>query len=179
MITRTHKTSTLHRLAIYSDCERYRYLLEIVWNPGGNLLQVIGLNPSTATEKQDDPTVTRCRNYAARWGYGGLLMTNLFGFRATNPEVMKSFGEPVGGDNFKTVLDQADRAGKILVAWGNHGTHKGMSKAMTRLLETDHADKVFCLQINEKTGEPKHPLYCRADLEPVPFWTRNELSHVG
>jgi len=48
----------------------------------------IGLNPSTADETSDDPTLTRCINYAKYWGFGGVCMANLFAFRATKPSAM-------------------------------------------------------------------------------------------
>src|SRR5579859_2539321 len=69
------------RSATFSPCRRYRYRLERVLGPGP-VLQVIGLNPSTADEVADDPTVRRCKGFARHWGFGRLILTNLFGLRA-------------------------------------------------------------------------------------------------
>lgn len=70
---------------IFSPCGRYRYTLWREWIGGEGFVQFIGLNPSTATDTEDDPTIRRCINYAKSWGYGGMCMTNLFAYRATLP----------------------------------------------------------------------------------------------
>jgi hypothetical protein len=68
--------------AVYSDCERYRYLLTRVWGSGPKALFVM-LNPSTATEVQNDPTVERCerRARAGLWGVPGDEHLCLPGYR--------------------------------------------------------------------------------------------------
>ena len=53
------------------------------------LILFIGLNPSTADETKNDPTIRRCINFAKDWGYGGVMIANLFAFRSTSPEIMK------------------------------------------------------------------------------------------
>ena len=77
--------------AVFSDCRKYRYALWRVWDESKPVAVFIGLNPSTADEVNDDPTVKRCVNFAQEWGYGGLCMANLFAFMATDPEVLKPF----------------------------------------------------------------------------------------
>jgi hypothetical protein len=66
VIERAHLKGDAESLAVYSDCERYRYLLTRVWEPGRKALFVM-LNPSTATEVQNDPTVERCERRARPW----------------------------------------------------------------------------------------------------------------
>ena len=96
--------------ARFSDCRLYRYQLWRIWDEGRPYLNVIGLNPSTADETRDDPTIRRCIDYAKRWNYGGLFMTNIFAFRATLPAVMKKQVEPVGSDNDHWLIETAANA---------------------------------------------------------------------
>lgn len=81
----------------------------------------IGLNPSTADDKIDDPTIRRCINFAQSWGYGGLCVTNLFAFRATLPSNMKSAKDPIGPENDKSPIAHAKDARIVVAAWGCMG----------------------------------------------------------
>ena len=78
------------RHAVFSPCRTYRYALSRVWAADKPYALFIGLNPSTADETLDDPTIRRCIDFAKRWGYGGLVMANLFAYRATEPSEMKA-----------------------------------------------------------------------------------------
>jgi hypothetical protein len=126
-------------------------------------LMVIGLNPSTADEMTDDPTIRRCIDFAKRWGFSALCMTNLFAFRATDPEVMKADEEPKGYMNDDHLFDIAKGAGMILAAWGKHGSHKDRAATVAAMLESF---EIHALAIN-KDGSPKHPLYVAAATIPA------------
>ena len=155
----------LKSTARFSDCRAYRYTLHRIWNEAKPYCMFVGLNPSTADEVQNDPTVRRCIGYAIDWGFGGLVMTNIFAFRATDPNVMKAHREPVGPRNNYWLKKVSANAGLTLCAWGNHGHHLGRSAEVVRLLTDPH-----CLKITG-TGEPSHPLYLKKDLKPIPFIT--------
>jgi hypothetical protein len=73
----------------------YRYSLSRSWDFRGGNLNIIMLNPSTADHEVDDPTITRCVERAKRLGFGGLVVTNLFAFRATYPVDLASARDPV------------------------------------------------------------------------------------
>lgn len=147
--------------ARFSDCRAYRYQLWRIWDEGRPYLNVIGLNPSTADETRDDPTIRRCIGYAKRWNYGGLFMTNIFAYRATLPAVMKKQVEPVGSDNDRWLIETAANAGFVLAAWGIHGKHQQRDAHVLQLLTNLH-----CLGTNDD-GTPKHPLFLRKDLAPI------------
>lgn len=119
----------------------------------------IGLNPSTADEIIDDPTVRRCIGYARDWGHVALCMTNLFAFRATSPIDMKAAKDPIGPDNDRILIEMAKGAGIIVAAWGIHGAYRGRDKAVMELIPS-----VFCLG-KSKNGYPRHPLYLRKDVK--------------
>jgi hypothetical protein len=123
----------------------------------------IGLNPSTADESTDDPTLTRCINFAKSWGYGGVCMANLFAFRATDPSDMKAAEDPAGARNNHWLKRLAADSDLIIAAWGNDGSYLQRSKQVREILPGMH-----CLKLN-KSGEPAHPLYQKANLRPIPF----------
>jgi hypothetical protein len=150
------------RRTVFSTCRRYRYTLWREWGRD-NYCMFIGLNPSTADEKTDDPTIRRCIGFAKRWGFGALCMTNLFAFRATDPRVMMGASKPVGQDNDRWLVDCARRAGIVIAAWGTHGQFLGRDEEVLNLL-----DDLYCLRLT-KEGFPAHPLYLPYAVWPQPY----------
>ncbi len=149
--------------ATFSPCRTWRYSLLRRWAKGGDYAMFIGLNPSTADETQDDPTVRRCIRYAQDWGYNALYMTNIFAFRATDPRIMKGASDPVGPDNDETLIRLAADSGIVVAAWGNHGTHQGRENVVRHFERFRRNLHVLKLT---KAGHPCHPLYLKADLKP-------------
>ena len=156
----------------FSADRRHRYTLLHRINPlfGGKLIMWIGLNPSTADEQQLDPTLTRIRSFSEREGFDGFLMTNIFGFRATNPKDMLRTPDPVGPENDRALLAAARRCEMVVAAWGAHGIHQDRALAVAKLLGRH---KLWCLGTT-KDGHPRHPLYVAGRqalvrwLPPVP-----------
>ncbi|WP_432797473.1 DUF1643 domain-containing protein [Poriferisphaera sp. WC338] len=149
--------------ARFSDCRQYRYTLHRIWDTSKPYCMFVGLNPSTADEIQNDPTVRRCIGYAIDWNFGGLIMTNIFSFRATDPKDMKAHPEPVGPKNNYWLKKVSADAGLTLCAWGNHGSHLDRATQVIPLLTNPH-----CLKVTG-AGHPSHPLYLKKDLQPIPF----------
>ena len=133
MITRSFLKGDAASEAVYSDCETYRYLLTRVWASGPKALFIM-LNPSTATEVQNDPTVERCERRARTLGFGAFRVTNIFAYRATDPKVMRAAADPVGPGNDAAILQSLDWADQVICAWGNHGLHLDRGTAVTGLL---------------------------------------------
>lgn len=142
-----------------------------MWAPedAAGFVMFIGLNPSTADETEDDPTVRRCIRYAQAWGYEGMCMTNIFGWRDTDPQGMRAQAFPIGDRNEETLRRIAGNADLILCAWGVHGAHMNQGRHVERTLRQD-GRKLHVLGLT-KDGHPKHPLYLRADLEPMEWTT--------
>ncbi|MFY9238214.1 MAG: DUF1643 domain-containing protein [Roseovarius sp.] len=167
MIERTHLKGDAPSTAVYSDCERYRYTLTRVWEPAGQKALFIMLNPSTATEVQNDPTVERCERRARTLGFGGFRVTNIFAWRDTDPRAMRAAADPVGPGNDAAIRESCDWADRIIAAWGTHGVHRGRGAEVARMLQ-GLGRPVYHLGLT-KDGHPKHPLYIAYARQPEPW----------
>lgn len=151
--------------AAFSECWTWRYLLWRVWDHRRRALMIAGLNPSTADEETDDPTIRRCIDFGKRWGYGGLYMVNLFAFRATDPADMKRAADPIGPANDAVILRTVEASQGILAAWGTQGVFRERGDAVRRLLRKQGRE-VLTLGLT-KNRQPTHPLYIPRDRIPV------------
>ncbi|WP_238371928.1 DUF1643 domain-containing protein [Heliomarina baculiformis] len=167
MITRSHTKGDAASVAVYSDCERYRYSLTRVWDPAGDKTLFVMLNPSTATEVQNDPTVERCERRARTLGFGAFRVTNIFAWRDTDPRLMRAAADPVGPENDAAILEGAAWADRIIAAWGTHGAHLARGPEVERLLRQTGMP-LFTLGLT-KEGHPKHPLYIGYAKQPEPW----------
>lgn len=165
MITRTHQKGDAASVAVYSDCEKYRYSLTRVWNPNGRKALFIMLNPSTATEVQNDPTVERCERRARVLGFGAFRVTNIFAWRDTDPKNMRAAADPVGPQNDIAIVQACRWGDQIICGWGTHGAHKGRGDAVEKLLR-DTSLPLHHLGLT-KAGQPKHPLYIAYAQQPM------------
>lgn len=170
MITRTLKLlDGTEAGATYSQCERYRYRLWRTWgDPARGVVNFLMLSPSTATEHVTDPTVERCLRRARAMGFSGLVVTNLFAFRATDPLEMMAQLDPVGLGNDAAILEAAAEASMVVCAWGNMGYHRGRARDVLRMLVKEHKGKLHALKVSQ-SGHPWHPLYVAYECKPVPF----------
>jgi hypothetical protein len=169
MIRRRHAAEGKQSEALYSDCETYRYLLSRRWGAGCELLYIL-LNPSTATEERNDPTIERCERRARMLGFGGFAVANLFAFRATDPRDLKRAPCPVGPDNDTQLRIAASAAGRVLCGWGVHGEHMARAGAVADLLRRAGIPLWHLGQT--RAGHPRHPLYVGYVQEPQ-LWIEN------
>lgn len=148
----------------------YRYNLWRAWDADGaeGRVLVIGLNPSTADAERDDPTIRRCIRFARDWGYGGLWMANLYAYRATDPKSLRTAEDPVGPRNDHWLAALAARAQLVVAAWGAWPGPDSQRPARAAAL----VGRLHVLGLT-KRGEPRHPLYMRADCTP------QEWSHAA
>jgi len=153
----------VNKNATFSDCRKYRYALSRTWDGKKKTVLFIGLNPSTADENIDDPTIRRCINYAQNWGYGSLLMVNLFAYRATIPTELKNVKNPIGNDNDLHITELLKKADLAVATWGNEGSLLNRDKDVKKIIPN-----LMCLKIN-KSGQPAHPLYQKKDLKLIKY----------
>jgi hypothetical protein len=119
------------------------------------------LNPSTADESTDDPTLRRCVGFAKSWGFGALAVGNLFAYRSTTPRSLRFCADPVGSENDRWLIRLHDESSLTVAAWGNHGRLHGRTSAVRRLLPGLHILGLTRL------GEARHPLYVRSRVRPM------------
>lgn len=153
--------------AEFSDCKLYRYTLERWWSPQakGRYINFLMLNPSTADEFQLDPTVTRCVGFARKWGFGGLVVTNIFALRSTDPQRLREVEDPTGPHNDEAIQKVAKLAGLVVCAWGVHGAVGDRGRRVIEMLAASEVP-LYCLGVT-KDGFPRHPLYIRGDTRPL------------
>ena len=143
--------------AVYSPCGQWRYLL---WRMESRRAAMIGmglLNPSTADHLRDDPTIRQCRMRARRAGAKGVLVWNLFAFRATKPADLKRADDPVGPDNDEAIALAVEATRRTVLAWGIHGAHRGRDREV--LAQLAGATCGFWILGQTDNGHPRHPLY--------------------
>ena len=148
---------------MFSDCAQYRYNLMREFSAGTRVINFIMLNPSTANENVNDPTIAKCENRAISLGFNKMVITNLFAYRATDPNDMMSVDDPIGEENNNYILNHAKNAEVVLAAWGNHGEYRYRSEDVVRMLKKNGI-KLHALKLNS-SGEPAHPLYLSNKLE--------------
>ena len=108
----------------------YRYSLWRFWKKDRGYAAFVCLNPSTADEYKNDPTVTRCINYAKSWGYGGMIMLNLFAYRSTDPKNLYFVNDPIGPDNDFHLRSASSKAIVTIAAWGVRGNHLNRAESV-------------------------------------------------
>lgn len=153
--------SDMSTSAVLSDEREYRYQLLRSWDSEKPTLAFIMLNPSTADEIKDDPTIRRCVGYAEDWGFGKLIVGNLYAYRTSDPEELNKIENPIGPKNDKYLKDICDKADKVLVAWGANEAVENREVEVAEFLDSE----LYALNTT-KHGHPNHPLYQPKDIEP-------------
>ena len=161
--------------AIISGCGAYRYRLERQWDAEKSKVAFLMLNPSTADAEADDPTIRRCIGFAKSWGFGALIVGNLFALRSTAPDALYRHVDPVGPDNDSHLVDIARSAGTIICAWGTHGALRGRGRTVAAMLDRHN---LAALTVT-RGGHPGHPLYIAASTKPKPYVVRGGATEAG
>lgn len=146
--------------AIISSCGTYRYRLTRRWDDRP-MLGWIMVNPSSADDDADDPTIRRCKGFAAAWGFGGIVVCNLYALRSTDPSALRTHPDPVGPDNDEHLV--ASTEALTVAAWGVHGA--GERSTRVRVLFDQAGRPLYHLGLT-RSGQPRHPLYLPRAIAP-------------
>lgn len=154
--------------ALFDSSGTYRYTLWRRWSIDHPQVAFIMLNPSTADEQSNDPTIRRCIDFAWTWGFGGLEIVNLFAYRATLPRQLLKAEKPIGAENNSYLLQASQRSASLVLAWGTHGTYLGRDRAVLNLITHCKTKTLNCLGVT-KDGCPRHPLYVKKKTRLIEF----------
>lgn len=165
--------------AVISECGTYRYRLTRIWDEALPVLAWVMLNPSTADASTNDPTIRRCIAFAKAWGYGGIVVVNLYALRATDPKALWQHPDPIGPDNDEGLQFVAEHYPLIMCAWGANA-RQDRAEAVAAILWQcyEHGGQLATLGWTKTEWGPRHPLYVRADTRPIPFMDE-ELGSGG
>lgn len=157
------------RTAVFSRCRRFRYALGRRWSMGVEQIVWIMLNPSKADETNDDATIRRCVSFSRGWGYGGLIVVNLYALCASKPAELLRVADPVGPDNDCHVAEvcaglSSMRRRTVIAAWGSHPLAEARAEHVLSIARGD----IVCLGLTA-TGHPRHPLYVRETQPRVSY----------
>jgi len=154
-----------HGSAVISEDGLYRYRLDRWWGDGPRVAWVM-LNPSTADDQVDDPTIRRCMGFTRAWGYNGMTVVNLYPFRSSDPATLETWldGEPTDEMNVNTamIIAVARDAPLLVAAWG---ATRGEDGAACRQFLSQYVTNWHHLGLTQD-GYPRHPLYLRRDEWP-------------
>ena len=160
--------------AIISECEKYRYALtRSNSNPSDSQwssIVFLMLNPSTADDVKPDPTVTRLKGFIDAWGVNGLIVVNLFAFRASKPKVMLAAhkeGIDIIGPKNDAFIRELCAFKNVVCAWGANAHAQDRVEHVLKLLDEVGA-QTWCMGVNDD-GSPKHPLYLKGDTQLQPY----------
>lgn len=151
-----------------SDDRRYRWLLTRRWDRSRPILGWVMLNPSTADQEVDDPTIRRCIGFARSQAYGGIAVVNLFGWRATDPDELTTIDDPVGMPDYDNPLAFLPPCQMVVAAWGSAGDASRTRVDHVVEIAAHTELRLWCLGTTA-TGQPRHPLYVRADTPIIPW----------
>lgn len=158
------------RTAVLSHCGAFRLSLARTWDASLPVLLFVMLNPSKADAEIDDPSIRKCVGFAQRNGYGGIIVVNLYAYRATDPNELRIAGYPVGERNDAHILaaawDVTARGGRTVVAWGANASGSARAAAVLEMLE--QIAPVYTLRVLAD-GTPGHPLMLPYSCKITPY----------
>jgi hypothetical protein len=154
--------------AIFDFIGKYRYLLWRTWSAYHPRIVFVLLNPSTADEQKNDPTIRRCMGFARAWNFGSLEVVNLFAYRSTDYRELFKVSDPIGAENNRFLMQAVARCSTVVLGWGTRGTFLNRDRQVISLLAW--RNDLYCIGIT-RDGQPRHPLYVKGDknLEPLSF----------
>ena len=170
--------------AVFSSCGKHRFLLSRKWNRHAGIILFVMLNPSSATETRNDPTIGRCHSFAMALNggrRGGYEICNLFSFVTHDRKQLASAIERNRSrENDRHLADACGRAARLICAWGGSGAEDHVRKRAEeaiKVIRSSFSGPLECLAIN-RNGTPRHPLYLPANTRPM-VWPVQALPQAA
>ena len=171
IVVKQHKTLFQQSEAHFSACEKFRYWLRRDWDLSKAPISFLMLNPSTADEMVNDPTIERCQRRAITMGYGSMIIVNLFPFRMTDSKLLNTVPSLLSdsAEANEAILRAVALSEMSVCGWGKHPLAAPRAQHIMALIKQKNLQqKVMCLQLNTDNS-PQHPLYIGYAKQPVPF----------
>src|SRR5262249_15624219 len=128
------------------------------------------LNPSKADHRIDDPTIRKCVGFTKSKHYGGLVVTNLFAYRATDPRELTPEVARFDPRNLEAIVAASKRCYISVAAWGGSVPKTADAQRMIdAVLELARSSNRWACFGRTKSGEPRHPLMLAYDT-PWEWW---------
>lgn len=153
-------------ISMVGDVDTVRYLLK---KEGKRILYVIGINPSTANEKEPDRTIVRVMGFAEDNGFDGFAMINLYPQRSTRPyNLHHELCIAMHKNNLSAIKELFSdvHSPTILLAFGNSvGIRRYLKDCFRDIVSILQPHSPHWKQIGNLTGlgNPRHPLYARKE----------------
>jgi len=170
------------RQCFLSECNLYRWILEIQITNNQKELVFIGLNPSLSDHEFTDNTTKKIIKIASFNKYGKLKIINLFALISKNPENLKTHNDPVGFLNNQFIKSSLRYWSEnihcdLWLGWGNKGKLFSRDEHVLNILEKYKKLKqkrflnAYEPLIIRKTkyDNPIHPLYCHDNSKFIKF----------
>ena len=154
--------------AIFSNDHQFRYKLQCVWSPERGIVTFVMMNPSIGDKEQCDFTLHRCRSFAKEWGYGGMIIVNLFALVSTDQDGLSKHAAPVGTENDRVLILAAQESEKLILAWGEEKTLQIRQRARY-VKNLFAAYETYCIQKSKNQRYPRHPSRLMKGLSPIVF----------
>lgn len=147
----------------------YRYALTREWEDGRCVAWLM-FNPSTADAEQDDATIRKCVGFSKRWGYGRMVVVNLYAVRSRDPKTVARIADPVGPLNNYWIAESLKESRELVCAWG---CAQHMSKIGERINEVMFLARgcktpIVCLG-QRRDSHPRHPLMLPYSTNRKPY----------
>jgi hypothetical protein len=171
IVIKENKTLFQHSEAHFSPCEKFRYWLRRDWDLDKAPISFLMLNPSTADEMVNDPTIERCQRRAIAMGFGSMIIVNLFPFRMTDSKLLNTVDNLLGDAKQadEAILRAVELSQMTVCGWGKHALAAPRAQHIMALItQVGLQNKVMCLQLNADNS-PQHPLYIGYAKQPVPY----------
>jgi len=177
--------------AAFSDCGCFRWWLRRQWQPQLPMLLFVGLNPSRADAARDDPTLRRIVGFAGAWGFGSVLVLNLFARIGPSPAVLRRCSDPVGPENdrwLRWALGPGPTGAEVTrsldptaiwLGWGNQGSWRGRDRQLLCLMQAESQQRPVLALGLTAAGQPRHPLYAPAATGPLLLGATHPLAQIG
>jgi hypothetical protein len=156
LLARTNNDGIIGKAVFDNNLKTRRYFLSREWSDAPSI-HFIMLNPSIGNEECLENTTKGVMKRAQVWGFGSMLVTNVYSIVSTDPTAIQ---QEIEEDWVNDKFNLWTRGDITVCAWGRPGF-----KRQDRMLKLLADRPLWSLGVN-KDGTPRHPLHMSHSIEP-------------